>query len=112
GLMQGAQPIVVASDFLDRRRDAVAAVLRAFARGSAFILSNPTDAAVLAAKEASLPAPLLVKVFAKQSFGPQMGGADVAELEKAERYMRKTGLLRSAVDVGAWIDRSAAEVKK
>lgn len=112
GLKSGAQPILASVPAIEEKRAAVEAVLRAYARGAAFLRADPKAAAVLASKDAGLSPELLEKVFVKQNFYPSLGDADISELEKTEVYMRKNKLLRSTVDVKAWVDRSFSQRDK
>jgi len=105
GLENGAQPILATSSAMKNKRPLVEAVLRAYARGAAFIRANPKEAARLASKDSSLSADLLERVFAKQNYAPALSDDDVAEFKKTEVYMRKIKLLRQDVDVEGWVDR-------
>ena len=106
GLKNGVQPILAINNAVKTKRAAVEAVLRAYARGADYLRAHPSAAAVLASKESGLSPDLLEKVFAKQEFAPTLTNDDIAEFKKTENYMRKVGLLKTDVDVDAWIDRS------
>ncbi|MFA4995459.1 MAG: aliphatic sulfonate ABC transporter substrate-binding protein [Bdellovibrionales bacterium] len=106
GLKKGTQPILASRAAIEKKRIAVEAVLRAYVRGAEFLRAHPKEAAVLASKESNLSPEWLEKVFAKQNFAPVLTGGDIAEFKMTETYMRKIGLLKTGVDVDAWIDRS------
>ncbi|MFA5040525.1 MAG: aliphatic sulfonate ABC transporter substrate-binding protein [Bdellovibrionales bacterium] len=106
GLKTGVQPIVASGEAIKNKRVLVEAFLRAYARGEEYIRNHPHDAAVLVSKESNLSSELLEKVFAKQAFAPVLTEDDINEFKKTESYMRAIGLLKTGVDVDAWIDRS------
>jgi len=106
GIKKGILVIIVANDFLKAKRPEVEAVLRAYARAAAFIKSNPQEAAALLTEDTRLPADLLVKLLPRLDFNPALTDEDIAELKKSEAYYRTIGLIKSAVDVDAWADRS------
>jgi sulfonate transport system substrate-binding protein len=112
GLEKGVQPIIASGNAVKNKRLLVEAVLRAYGRGADFIRSNPNEAAMLAAKDSSMPPDLLEKVFAKQDFAPALSDEDISEFKKTETYMRKINLLRKDVDVDDWVDRSFVNAGK
>jgi len=108
GLKSGLLAIVASSDFLKTKRDLAKAFLRAYARGSDFVRSNPKEAAALVSEDVKLPPDLAEKVFAKLDFSPALTDDDINEFKKTEAYIRGIGLIRSSVDVDAFVDRGIA----
>ncbi len=106
GLKEGVQPIVASEEAIEGKRAYVEAFLRAYARGADYVRAHPASAARQTAKDFNLPSDLLEKIFAKQTFAPDLTVEAEAEFKKTESYMRKIGLLKKGVDVGLWIDRS------
>lgn len=112
GIKKGVLVIVGSSEFVAKKPDQTRALLRAYARAADFIRTNPREAAALVAADTNLPADLLVQVFAKFDYSPVIRADDAAEIKRAESYLREIGLLKAAVDVDAWLDRTLiAEAK-
>jgi sulfonate transport system substrate-binding protein len=108
GLKKGILVIIAASDFLKAKRDQAEAVLRAYARGAAYIKSNPKEAAALISTDTNLPPDLLVQVFDKLDYTPAFSDDDIRELKKSEAYSRSIGLIKAPVDIDSWVDRTVA----
>ena len=111
GLKKGILVIIAADDFLKAKRAQAEAVLRAYARGAAFIRANPKEAAALVSTDTNLPADLLAQVFAKFDYTPALADEDVVELKKSEAYSRSIGLIKAPVDVESWVDRGVAPAR-
>ncbi len=104
GIKKGVLVIVASNDFLQKNRNQVKAVLRAYQRGADFIKANPKDAARLIAADVSLPPDLLIKVFTKFNYSPALHADDIEELKKSEAFMRSTGLIKSTVNINDFVD--------
>lgn len=105
GIKQGVLVIVAASDFIAKHRDQAEAVLRAYQRGVQYIKSNPKEAAQLIAADVNLPPDLLLKVFSKFNYNPAIHKDDISELKKSEAFMRDAGLIKTAVNIDAFVDQ-------
>lgn len=108
GIKKGVLVIVATGDFIRNHRKQVVALLRAYQRGAQFVESNPEDSARLIAEDVNLPPDLLVKVFTKIDFHPAIHADDIEEIKQSEAFMLGSGLIRTAVDIDAFIDPSLA----
>lgn len=105
GIKAGVLTIVASGDILKRQPEQVKAVLRAYARGAAFIKEHPREAADLVASDVSLEPDLLTRVFAKFDFNPVLRDEDIAELRKSAEFMKSIGIIKAPVDIDAFVDR-------
>ncbi len=109
GLKSGLLAIVATDDFLKKNAPLAQAFLRAYARGADYVTANPKEAAALVADDVKLSAALAEKVFAKLDFNPALTDDDIGEFKKTEAYIRTIGLIRSPVDVDAFVDRKVGK---
>ncbi|MRR58188.1 MAG: aliphatic sulfonate ABC transporter substrate-binding protein [Deltaproteobacteria bacterium] len=106
GIKKGVLVIIATNDILTRHREQVKAFLKAYQRGARFIAANPREAAKLIAAEVNLPADQVVKVLAKFDFNPGIQKDDIEEIRKSEAFMRSTALIKTQVNIDAFVDTS------
>lgn len=104
GIKKGVLVIISSEEYLNRHREEVKALLRAYVRGAKFIATNPAEAARIIAADVSLPQDLLLKVFPKFNYNPAIHGDDIQELKKSETFMRSAKLIKTAVNIDTFID--------
>jgi len=106
GIKKGVLVIIATNDILTRHREQVKAFLKAYQRGARFIAANPREAAKLIAAEVNLPADQLLRVLAKFDFNPGLHKDDIEEIRKSEAFMRSTALIKTQVNIDAFVDTS------
>ena len=106
GIKTGVLAIVASTNFIKTKPEQTKAVLRAYARGAAYIKANPREAAELVTTEVSLAPDLLTTVFAKFDYSPVLRDEDIAELKKSAEFMKSAGIIKTAVDIDAFADRA------
>ncbi len=105
GIKAGLLVIIAAEDFIKTKPKQVKALLRAYQRGADYIRNHPKEAAELVADDTKLSADLLQQVFANFDYAPPVDDAAVQEIKKSEAFMRGVGLIRTPVDVDAFVVR-------
>ena len=105
GIKTGLLVIIATNDIITKKPEQVKALLRAYDRGAQFIRSHPKDAAALVAADTNLQPDLLVQVFAKFDYAPPLDDAAIADVKKTEAFMASVGLIRTTVDVDAFVAR-------
>ncbi|MGC9966009.1 MAG: aliphatic sulfonate ABC transporter substrate-binding protein [Geobacteraceae bacterium] len=104
GIKKGILVIIATNDFAGKHREQTKALLRAYQRGAQFIESNPKEAAQLIAGDVNLPADLLLKVLAKFDFHPAIHADDIDEIKASEAFMLSAGLIKTPVNIDAFVD--------
>ena len=112
GIKTGVLALIASTDFVKKKPEQTQALLRAYARGAAWIKSNPQEAAELVTADVNLQPDLLVKVFAKFDYSPALTDQDVAELKKSAAFMKEVGIIKTAVDIDAFADRGVAKAAR
>jgi len=105
GIKAGLLVIIASGDFVKTKPGQVKALLRAYQRGADYIRSNPKEAAELVSADTSLAPDLLQQVFANFDYAPPVDDTAVEEIKKSEAFMRAIGLIRTPVDVDAFVAR-------
>lgn len=106
GIKKGLLVIVANNSFAGKNPELVNAFLKAYQRGSEFIKANPQEAARLIADEVKVSPEQLVKVLTKFDFNSAVQQDDIQELKTGEEFMRSTGIIKSPVDIDAFVDVS------
>jgi sulfonate transport system substrate-binding protein len=106
GIKSGVLAVVARTDFVKNKPEQTKAVLRAYARGAQFIKDHPQEAADLVTEDVHLTPDLLVPVLAKFDFNPVLRDEDIAEMKKSADFMKSAGLIRTAIDIDAFADRT------
>ncbi|BBB89616.1 MAG TPA: aliphatic sulfonate ABC transporter substrate-binding protein [Methylomusa anaerophila] len=106
GIKKGLLVIVATNNFAVKNPEIVKEFLLAYQRGSEFIKSNPQEAAKLIADEVKISPEQLVKILPKFDYSPVLHDDDIQELKLGEEFMRNAGIIKSPVDINAFIDSS------
>jgi len=104
GIKQGVLVIVARNEFASKNSELVATFLKSYQRGLEFIQANPKEAAGLVAKEVNLTPEQLLKVMAKFDYSPAIRLDAIKELKKSEEFMRDAGIIKTPVDIDAFVD--------
>ncbi|HOP74348.1 MAG TPA: aliphatic sulfonate ABC transporter substrate-binding protein [Bacillota bacterium] len=105
GIKRGISVILVSNKFAVQHPALVTALLKAYQRGYEFLRADPERAAELVANEVNLTSKQLLQVFTKFDYRPGISTADIEDLKKSEEFMRAHKIIRSKVDVDAFVDR-------
>ncbi|HOJ76776.1 MAG TPA: aliphatic sulfonate ABC transporter substrate-binding protein [Bacillota bacterium] len=105
GIKRGLSVILVSNKFAVQNPALVNALLKAYQRGYEFLKAAPQQAAELVAKEVNLTPKQLLQVFTKFNYWPGISDADIDDLKKSEEFMRDQKIIRSKVDIDAFVDR-------
>jgi len=106
GLKNSIVPIVAREEYADGHKAEVAAFLRAYRRAARFIVENPDEAAALLTAEINQSAAVIKASVAKFDYDPVFRPEHIAAVKDTEVFLRDQGLIRTPVDVDAFIDTS------
>lgn len=109
GIKQGLLVIVAKDDFAKQNPELVKIFLKDYQRGIDYTKSNPQDAAKLIADEIKLQPDQYLKLLSKFNYEVGIHPDDVTELKKSEVFMRSAGIIKTPVDIDAFIDSSYAD---
>ncbi len=108
GIKSGILVIVATNSFVARNPDLVRKFLEVYERARDFLRENPREAARLISGEVNLPPGQLEKVLAKFDFDPRLSGNDITELRKSEEFMKSAHIIKTPVDIAAFVGPQAA----
>jgi sulfonate transport system substrate-binding protein len=103
GIKNGILVIVATNSFVARNPDLVRKFLEVYERARDFLRENPREAARLISGEVNLPPGQLEKVLAKFDFDPLLSEDDIMELRKSEEFMRSAQIIKTPVDIAAFV---------
>ncbi len=104
GIKQGILVAIASNEFASKNPDIIATFLKLYQKGLEFIKTNPKEAVELIAREVPLTQEQLLKVIAKFDYSPVVGPDSIEELKKSEEFMRTIGIIKTPVDINAFVD--------
>lgn len=109
GIKQGLLVIVARDGFAKQNPELVKIFLKNYQRGIDYIKSNPQDVAKLIADEIKLQPEQYLKLLSKFNYVVGVHPDDITELKKSEAFMRGAGIIKTPVDIDAFVDSSYAD---
>lgn len=99
-----AYSVVVASDnILAKDPAAVGAMRKAFQRGNEYLKQNPDECAELLMEEMKMSKQQLMKILKKFDHDGPINDKFIADMQDTESFLRKNGVLKTQVDIAAFI---------
>lgn len=106
GVYEAYAVLMAGGDLVAKQPAAVDAALRAFRRGDEYLRQHPDECAKLLLEDIRMPQPLLTKIIGKFAYNDKITDRFVADMQDTEAFMRKIGLLKTPVDVQAFVRRN------
>lgn len=97
--------LVASGDILTKHPEAVTAVRKAYQRGSEYLKENPEECIKLLMEDLKIPEQQLVKIISKFNYDAPVDDKFVSDMRNSETFLRKNGILKTPVDVEAFIYR-------
>jgi len=105
GVYEAYAVLMAGGELVAKHPAAVDAVLKAYRRGSEYLRQNPDEGVKLLAEDIKIPPSQLAKIVGKFDYDGAITDKFVSDMRDTEAFMRKSGLLRTPVDVQAFIRR-------
>lgn len=105
GIYEAYAVLMAGGELVDRHPAAVDAVLRAFRRGDEYLRQHPEECTKLLLEDIKMPQPQLSKIVGKFNYDDKITDRFVADMKDTEAFMREIGLLKTPVDVDAFLRR-------
>lgn len=106
GLKNSIILLVGREDFIAANPKVVEALTRAYRRAATLIAEKPDEAAQVLGAEIRLPVAALRHSIAKFEYDPAFKAEHIASLKGTEAYLREQGVIRSGVNIDAFVDLS------
>ncbi len=103
GVYEAYAVLMAGGDMLDKNPEAVDAVLTAFQRGEEYLGQNPDECIELLMEDIKIPQSQLVKIINKFNYDGAITDQFVADMKDTEEFMHRNDLLKTRVDVEAFI---------
>lgn len=95
--------LMARGQFLNKNPKAADAMLRAFQRGDKYLKENPDECIKLLMEDLKIPESQLKKSIAKFDYNGKITDKFIADMKDTEEFMRKNSILKTSVDVNAFI---------
>ncbi|SMC37530.1 aliphatic sulfonate ABC transporter substrate-binding protein [Sporomusa malonica] len=103
GVYEAYAVLMASGDVIDQNPEAVDALLKAYQRGNEYLKQNPEECVKLLQEDMKLPEPQLAKIISKFNYDGTITERFVSDMKDTEQFMQKNGLLKSKVEVDAFI---------
>lgn len=103
GIYEAYAVLMASGELVDKQPAAVDAVLKACRRGSEYLRQNPDECGKLLMEDMKIPQAQLLKVIGKFNYDGAVTTGFIADMKDTEAFMRKNGLIKTPVDVQAFI---------
>ena len=105
GVYEAYAVLMASGKMLEKNPEAVDAVLKAYQRGREYLAKNPGECIPWLMEDIKISQPQLIKIIGKFNYDGKITDQFVADMKNTEEFMRKNGLLKTPVDVQAFIRR-------
>lgn len=103
GVYDAYAVLMAGGSILDKNPEAVDAVLTAFQRGGEYLREKPDESVKLLMEDIKMPQSQLTKIIGKFNYDSTITDKFRADMKDTEEFMRRNSLLKTQVDVDAFI---------
>jgi sulfonate transport system substrate-binding protein len=105
GVNEAYAVLMASEELINKHPEAVEALLKAYQRGNEYLRENPDECISLLMEDMKIPKPQLVKIVSKFNYDGTITDKFLADMKDTEEFMRRSGLLKTPVNVQDFVRR-------